>query len=109
MSEQSYTERSANAQLEQQREKRILKIFMAVPASILVVLALVFVPMIIADQPRRNFQKNLRKRATPAELQVWGMGVLQFFQTNRNFEYNTITNIHRAFHGLDKWKPNACF
>jgi len=60
MSPQSCREKLADAQLEQRREKRILKVFIAVPASILVVLAMLFLPMIFADQPRRNFPKNLR-------------------------------------------------
>lgn len=78
----------------------------AIPAAFL---SLQIVAVIIADSPRRNFQKNLKQRATAEELHAWATQILAPYQTNQDLSlFVEITNVPAAFHGLQKRKPPAC-
>jgi hypothetical protein len=65
-------------------------------------------PMIVADRPRMNFQKNLKERASAEELHGWATDLLAPYQTNHDLSlWIEITNLPCAFRGLDKWPPSA--
>ena len=86
----------------------LLKSVLVVFALLAGILVFVYVPMVIAELPRMRFQNNLKKRATAAELQVWAANTLSPFQANADSsDMVTVTNLHPAFRGLDKWPPHA--
>jgi len=88
--------------------KVVWKLLVVMVALVAAGFAVLVLPMIIADLPRTNFQKNLKKRATAEELQTWAAGVLTAYQTNRDPGlWIELTNIPVAFHGLYKWGPSA--
>lgn len=91
--------------------KRPLKTFLVLFVFTSAAIACVVLPMILAELPRWNFQKNLKKRASPAELQAWAMNVLAPFQTNADpIIWITVTNLHPALRGLegsDNLPPNT--
>src|SRR6266404_1679958 len=88
--------------------KVVWKLLVVMVALVAAGFAVLVLPMIIADLPRTNFQKNLKKRATAEELQTWAAGVLTAYQTNRDPGlWIELTNIPVAFHGLYKRGPSA--
>jgi hypothetical protein len=65
-------------------------------------------PIIIADLPRKNFQKNLKRRATAQELHLWATRVLAPYQSDPDPAlWIEITNLPAAFRRLDRGAPRA--
>jgi hypothetical protein len=78
---------------------RPLKTILVVVAAVFL-LAVVAYPVLRPELQRVSFQKNLKKRVAPEELQAWAMGVLQSQDTHTPYDNGTVTNLHPAFRGL---------
>jgi len=79
---------------------------LALAGVLVLVLSYVFRP----DLQRARFQKNLKKRVAPGELQGWAMVFLKQHDTDDlRVEYNTVTNLPPAFRGLFRNPPFACW
>jgi hypothetical protein len=87
--------------------KRALKglfTLLAVAGVLVLVVAYVFRP----DFQRASFQKNLKKRVAPAELQAWAMEFLKEHERDDlRVENNKVTNLPPVFHGLFRNPPFA--
>jgi hypothetical protein len=88
--------------------KPLLKFIVVVMVLVGGAIGLFLAPMLIAERPRMNFQRNLKAKATAQQLHAWATGILAPYETNRDPRlWIEITNLPPAFQGLFKWAPSA--
>ena len=89
--------------------KRPLKLILVLVA-VGGLVGIVILPILRPYLQRASFQRNLKKREAPEELQTWAMKVLKERETHDlRYEYNTLTNLHPAFRGLFRNPPSGAW